>query len=462
MKTPEPPRAISPPDPNVLVVLALIQYVALAVILCITLPTLVLRLFPGIRSAFFPNIHLMTINVAALILFAACSVVFSDLRVPKRWALVGTAIGVLVATFAALTALEFWNIILFPHLDALLAPQPTGGGRMAPQSAIALCLIGLSAATIRVRRRILSPLVDAITFSMCLFMLIVVFGYFFGAMHLFGLATDNRLYPSAFVCLTLLALCVFNRRAEHGFFAVLLSSGIGGKTMRLAAPWAILLPFLLTAARGLVSRWHLIRDEYSTEGAAAILSVLGFVLLLVTSRRSDRSEIAIRELSLRDELTRLYNRRGFYILAEQALRLARRDREAFSVLFIDVDNLKIINDALGHDAGSDLLAEMAQLLQSTFREIDVIGRLGGDEFVVAARCDEAAIAQAAARLVASARETATNPARPYPLRFSLGHVTSPASRESLDDLLAAADTIMYESKRLKKAGNHDTAILSTI
>jgi diguanylate cyclase (GGDEF)-like protein len=453
MKKPEPVRAISPPDLGVLATLAIIQYVALAVIFCVSVGTLFMRLVMGVHDGSVTTPRLMTPNAAALILLAGCSVALSDVRVPRKRAMVGTAIGVFVAVIAALTALEFFGFVPFPHMDTLLDSE-TVGGRMALQSSIALCLIGLSAATIRVRRRILSPLVDAITFSMCLFMLIVVFGYLFGAMHLFGLATGNRLYPSAFVCLTLLAFSVFNRRAEFGFFAVLLSSGIGGKTMRLAAPWAILLPFVLTAARGLVVRWRLMPEEYSTEGAAAILSVLGFTLLLVTSRSADRSEIAIRELSLRDALTGLYNRRGFYILAEQALRLSRRDREAFSVLFIDVDNLKHINDALGHEVGSELLAEMGRLLRITFREIDVVGRLGGDEFVVAARCDEAAIAQAAARLVECAREAGTSAERRYQLSFSLGHVTSFTSHESLDDLLTGADAIMYESKRLKKRDAH--------
>ena len=104
--------------------------------------------------------------------------------------------------------------------------------------------------------------------------------------------------------------------------------------------------------------------------------------MLALGSKTNQLENAIRELSLRDELTSLYNRRGFYVLAEQAYRLAQRAGESFFVLFIDVDGLKKTNDELGHEVGSELLRSIAGLIEHTFRETDVIGRIGGDEFVI--------------------------------------------------------------------------------
>jgi diguanylate cyclase (GGDEF)-like protein len=452
MKTANRSSALSPPDPAVLSKLRVIHNTALSIVVAIALPTFLLWIAPSVKEALVPQLRLIKANTAFLILLSALSTALSHPRLARRWTLLGTALGLFVALVATITALEFADIVLFPHLDTLFAPDPNGivPGRMALQSSLALALIGLSAATIRIRSRYLSPWIDGIAFSMTLFMLIVVFGYIFGAMHLFNLGTGNRLYPSAFIALILLALVVFNRRAEYGFFSVLLGSGVGGKTARLAAPWAILLPFLLTVARGLVVRWHLLPEEYGTEGASAILSILGFFLLLVLCRRSDRSEVAIRNLSLRDELTRLHNRRGFYVLAEQALRLAQRARSPFFVLFIDLDDLKLVNDTFGHEIGSDLLREIASLIDHTFRETDVVGRLGGDEFVVAGRADVDSVVVGIQRLEEATTAANQAGARPYLISYSLGYVFSDGDRETLDQLLQRADMIMYESKRTKK------------
>ena len=87
-------------------------------------------------------------------------------------------------------------------------------------------------------------------------------------------------------------------------------------------------------------------------------------------------------LSLMDELTGLHNRRGFVSLAEQRLKLTSRQGVRSTLIFIDVDNLKYINDTFGHREGDGALQQIAGLLRECFRESDIIGRLGGDEFCV--------------------------------------------------------------------------------
>jgi len=187
------------------------------------------------------------------------------------------------------------------------------------------------------------------------------------------------------------------------------------------------------------------------------MSILAFYLILALTRRSRQLENAARELSLLDELTRLYNRRGFMALGEQALRNATRRGEPFSVLFLDVDDLKRVNDEFGHDVGSELLRRVARLLRDTFRESDILGRLGGDEFVVAANANADQMARVIERLEqATAAENAAA-GRQFEIAFSLGCVIQQDGKDSLDGLIERADERMYEAKRVKKSRQAQTA-----
>jgi diguanylate cyclase (GGDEF)-like protein len=178
---------------------------------------------------------------------------------------------------------------------------------------------------------------------------------------------------------------------------------------------------------------------------------VSFLLLLFLTWRIQRMEAEISDLSLRDELTGVRNLRGFHFLGEQALHLAQRSKQPLSVLFIDLDNLKGINDSLGHSTGSAFLVEMAKLLENTFRETDVIGRIGGDEFAVLCQCSHAAMSSAAQRLDEASAIRNSEPGRQFPFSFSVGYVTSEEhKRESLDELLSHADKAMYEEKKRKK------------
>ena len=175
------------------------------------------------------------------------------------------------------------------------------------------------------------------------------------------------------------------------------------------------------------------------------------ILLLVVVWRINSMEVEIHDLSLRDELTGLYNLRGFSLLSEQALRLAQRSQLPLSVLFIDLDQLKQINDSFGHDAGSAFLVEMAEILRKTFRETDVIGRVGGDEFAVVCHGSHVAISIAAQRLQAACTSCNAESDRRFPLSFSIGFATAEEhARQSLKELLTEADRAMYEEKRRKR------------
>jgi diguanylate cyclase (GGDEF)-like protein len=158
-------------------------------------------------------------------------------------------------------------------------------------------------------------------------------------------------------------------------------------------------------------------------------------------------------LALSDELTGVYNRRGFLALAERQLKLGRRSGRAILVFFADVDGLKQINDKFGHAEGDLALVHAAQVLEKTFRDSDVIARFGGDEFaVLALEVSGHSESTIRARLERNLKELNARHSR-YTLSISLGTVrfdpTSPRSPASIEQLMIRADEAMYEEKRLR-------------
>ena len=225
--------------------------------------------------------------------------------------------------------------------------------------------------------------------------MILVSEFAFGSLHLPDSSLDGIPTPVTLTCLVLLTIVVLSRRAEVGIFRIFLGSGIGGQIARWLTPFLLLLPFMREAGRARILNTHVIPTLYALGIFASVASVVAFALLILLVRNINQMEMKIHDLTLRDELTGLYNVRGFNLLAGQSLRLAQRAEVPFSVLFIDMDNLKRINDELGHNAGSATLAETAKLLTATFRDADVIARLGGDEFVVAGQFNHEAVAASA-------------------------------------------------------------------
>jgi diguanylate cyclase (GGDEF)-like protein/PAS domain S-box-containing protein len=169
----------------------------------------------------------------------------------------------------------------------------------------------------------------------------------------------------------------------------------------------------------------------------------------ITERK--RAEEALRSLSLTDDLTGLYNRRGFMTLAEQQWKLAKRLNSRMLLLFADIDNLKGINDTFGHQEGDLALIETANLLKEAFRESDLIARVGGDEFVVLTMgAPEENVAIITARLQTKLAARNARGDLPFQLEISTGAAYCDAdSFYSIDEMLAQTDALMYEQKRHK-------------
>ena len=157
----------------------------------------------------------------------------------------------------------------------------------------------------------------------------------------------------------------------------------------------------------------------------------------------------LRRRALHDQLTGLPNRALFWDRLSHRMSMADRRQAGFAVLFLDLDDFKAVNDALGHAAGDQLLVAVALRISAELRAGDTAARVGGDEFVVL--LDEIATTEAA--LVTAHRLSETLRA-PYEIgtdrlivMASIGVTVGPESRGTADAVVAAADAAMYDAKR---------------
>jgi diguanylate cyclase (GGDEF)-like protein len=169
--------------------------------------------------------------------------------------------------------------------------------------------------------------------------------------------------------------------------------------------------------------------------------------------RHRRQQELVR-LSTRDELTGLYNRRGFFMAAEPIARLAERAGRPFVVFFADLDSLKGINDLHGHQAGDEAIRDAAWILSHCFRSADVVARIGGDEFaVLAPDAPPETIDTMLSRVARSEEARNADPGRAFTISLSVGGVAwTPDEPRSLDMLLAEADMAAYTAKRRRQHG----------
>jgi two-component system, cell cycle response regulator len=156
----------------------------------------------------------------------------------------------------------------------------------------------------------------------------------------------------------------------------------------------------------------------------------------------------VRQLAIADELTGLMNRRGFMMLAEHQRSLADRKGSSLSLVFVDIDHFKLINDRFGHEEGDRALRELAGLLLHTFRRSDVVARLGGDEFIVLMADVNSDGLRTVLDRVRKNMAAFNHEARfSWRLEISLGVVAYDATHPStLEALMASADQAMYREK----------------
>jgi diguanylate cyclase (GGDEF)-like protein len=410
-------------------------------------------LVPAARTLLPEGWAVMKANTALAFLLCTASVLLTQTKRSPRRTIEARicAFIVMVIAGAALFAYSTGHAI---GLEIILvedsgAPMP---GRMSVQSAVYLEIAGMILALEGIGREAWIHIVDGLTMAFVLLILTVIAGYVFDAADLFGQAPYTRVSPQTLACMVLLGFAVVGTRTRRGFFSALVGDAIGSQTARVTLPVAVMMPFLIVSASAYATRSHFMTTPYAAALAASTCSVLVLAFVVIMARRVNRLERALRDMSLVDELTKIYNRRAFYLFGEHALREARRSDGSLMVLFFDLNGLKSVNDTLGHQAGSRLLLDAANLLRASFRSIDVVARVGGDEFAVVTREHRDLLMAALTRLDSATAAANRSSGNAYRISFSMGEASiEPGSVETFAELVERADAMMYERKRRRRS-----------
>lgn len=158
----------------------------------------------------------------------------------------------------------------------------------------------------------------------------------------------------------------------------------------------------------------------------------------------------LRQLALRDELTRLFNRREFQRILEEEWDRSVRFQRPFSLVMIDIDHFKRINDTYGHQTGDEVLRHVASLLNGQVRNVDRVARYGGEEFaLLMVEADRPSAIESMMRLGALLAEVpcVINKTQTVEVTLSAGVATSLEDASSASDLVAAADRALYAAKK---------------
>lgn len=441
-------------DARVLEKLAVAERIALGAVIALAILNLAGSFLPLAQRIESTNLRLMSGESVLFALMSALSLLLLEGHHGQRahWTSAALAAAVLLVSGAIVA-----GRMLFPAPGVApisYAPQPYWllNAHISLQTASGFALLGLSMLFLRASSR--AAVLAADFSTCCLVFMVLVLGseQVIDMSRVFGPATDSGRSFQTTICLLLLTGVTFFRRARNGILSIFVGRGTGSRLARVLSPILLLFPYLREFGRAHFIGGRSMPPPYSTAILATLAVIVSTSLLLYLAWRINCMEVEIHSLSLRDELTGLYNLRGFRLLAEQALRMADRSHHPFSVLFVDVDDLKQINDQFGHFAGSQCLVETAEILRTVFREADVLGRIGGDEFAVAGEFTEPGMVLALERLEEIVRQWNAGPDRPIPLSLSFGTVTSKTeSHETLDILLKNADDAMYEHKRRRKS-----------
>lgn len=448
------PAEIMPPDqvdPTLLHRLFYVDHLCLSLASLIALVNIFPEIFDQIQRIFPASWLDMRTSCAAMTLCAAMSLFLTEDTQPVPWKWLGRVMGGLTVFVAAPPVLE--NVAGVPHVIVRILDRNqvfVREGSLEFLSAVFL-LAGVAILLVPASKSMLRYVADGVSVLLTLIVLTLLIECLFERAGVAGTPMARLISIPALCCLSLLTAVVDIRRSEHSFLSILWSHGTGGRIARMLAPVLLLLPVLREISRAHLLRSGLFPPVYAGAALAATGTILGFTLLMLLARLINRMQEKIQGLVLRDELTGLYSVRGFYLLAEQAFLYSRRMQEPFGVLFVDMDNLKIINDRLGHGAGSVSLVETAKLLTSTFRDTDVIGRVGGDEFVVAGQFSRHDLEKAINRLREAVVRKNQAAEHRFSISLSMGYaVREDVARETLRNLVKQADEAMYVEKHAKK------------
>ncbi|VUD51715.1 putative diguanylate cyclase AdrA [Thalassocella blandensis] len=294
-------------------------------------------------------------------------------------------------------------------------------------------------------------ILDGLTLILAFNVLLMFFGFCLQCIS----ASQTGVQAFYSLCITLCIFAMFMvlviKRVQTGIFSVFVGVGIGSEVSRIIAPVLVVLPLLIVGLCLFIDNFAVFSLIQVATMIAAVTACGLIGLSMRLANHVNGLEKQLMDMSLTDDLTNIYNRRGFYLLGEHMLREGKRSGEPVMVLFFDLDGLKAVNDSSGHDVGSTLLVDFAELLRSNFRSSDVVARVGGDEFAVVTQQD--AYKVVLNRLKNTVESANRNHTKAYTLNYSVGVASTVHRRrnERFDDLVKEADARMYARKKAKRS-----------
>jgi diguanylate cyclase (GGDEF)-like protein len=376
----------------------------------------------------------VTPEVAMALLLSALGLEFSRTRQPVALKRVGAMVALLMAILSGVVLAGS----IF-HLQAELTRLGANADGMPGLTAGAFLALALVMLLSPARKGWASHAADFCVSVFCLLVLVMVRGYLFEGLTS-GTGAD-RTSLLTLLALALLAFVAFMHRAETGLFATLLGVGSGSRIARFAAPVVLLVPFLPRSALAHAVQSGWLSADYLTAMVEFLVAGVILALMLYMALKINRLEEKIRDLSLRDDLTGLHNRRGFHLVGWQILRQARRDGIPFALMYVELENLRTIHSTFGEQARSEALIEMAEVMVGAFRATDVLGRIDPALFALAGHFEEKSSTIMRLRLQEAVNYRNSHPGRTFMLAINVTCVFAKDPRaESLEDLMAQADS----------------------
>lgn len=399
-----------------------------------------------------PGLVSMKVNTALCFVLLGAAVWTLRRRDPRRTVL-RRVLSLLAALIGTLTFAEYAFAVDLGIDQLFLADvqSPAGTsdpGRMAPTTALAIALLGISLVArstfphTRFRRTELLVVVAA------LIAFLAFSGYLYGASALLGIGSFTQM--ALHTSLTLLVVCasIIAITPQRSVGAVLLSPSPGGVVARRLLPAAFLVPIVVGWVRLAGERAGL----YDTAFGVSLMVVSHIVIFTAiavwvtwTLDHEYRRRLGAEAVAATDALTGLANRRAVMRQLAHLTGMASAGRGAFSVIAMDADGLKQVNDRSGHAAGDAALRRLGEVLVATLRDGDTAARLGGDEFVALLPMTPASEAVKVAHRL---REAFARDARSGGLGASVGVATWEPGQDG-DTIIEAADRALYEDKRAR-------------
>jgi diguanylate cyclase (GGDEF)-like protein len=427
-----------------------------------------------------PGTASMKANSAVCMVLVGVSLLLASRQGSSRQApwhlLIARLCACAVVAIALLTLSQYMfaydlGIDQLPFQESAGAVATYNPGRMSPNTAGNFILDGIALLLLLRKSRGGYAAAQILALLTGLVALLALIGYFYQITSFLGRGISTQMAVNTALAFMLFSAGLLLARPDHGFMKAITSPHAGGRMARgltlavIVVPVALALLIAIGATLGLYSH-----------GVEVSLLIGSSILVLLTvvwsnAKSLNRTDIIRREMeaalqhqAFHDSLTNLPNRALFMDRLAHAFTRSYRQRNLVAVLFLDLDNLKAVNDSLGHKVGDQLLVTVSQRLQACLRPEDTVARLGGDEFTVLLEnvddlaeairvVDRIAWALQAPIVLGERDESGTtdSPGHEVSVSVSIGVALQSDMHEMPDELLRKADAAMYQAKQNGKA-----------